>query len=317
MLFSMQLVAQDPQVEPPPKEAEKGQSEPTEEQKKEESLEETFIRRNIQLSEWFDGVAESLDLFLIGEKVTNRPNESSITLENSTTMRARQGVNNSFGIGVNLKLPNVEDYWQLKFTSYDEKKDRRGNRREFLRQEEREKSYGATVGLFKKLGDVRTSFQPRVELQDPFRISHTLIFESAAEFKNYTVNPKIEFFANPSQGVGVFLVLNWNIILSNKYSINLVNEGVYKEKTHIFDVTNGISLGQEVKPERSSLSYGFYTNSNNRDNYHLESYTFAVTWSDLVYKKILAYQLTPHVLFPRIYNFRATPGVTLSFLLSF
>lgn len=317
ILFSSQLWAQDPQVEQPSQDPPKSESEKTSEEKKEETLEEIFIRRNIQISEWFDGVAEGLDLFLVGEKVTNRPNESSLRLENSTTVREREGMNNSFGIGVNLRLPNVEDYWQLKFTNYDERRDRRETRREFLRQEQRPRSYGATVALFKKLGDIRTSFQPRVELEDPFRISHTLIFESIADLRTYQVNPKLEFFANPDQGVGAFVGLNLNFILSRVFTVTLVNEGEYGEKSHSFGVTNGISLGQEVQRRKSSLSYGLYTNSSNREVYHLESYTFAVTWNDLVYKKIFDYQVTPHLLFARIYDFKATPGLTLSMALNF
>lgn len=287
----------------------------SEEHLADETWEQKFIRSDIYISDWFDGVAEGLDLFLVGKKVTKRRNESSVKLGASTYYMEGQGLKTSTGIGVNLRLPNIEDYFQLKFTSYDESQER-GVNQKFLRTAPRENNFGASVGLFRKLGNIRTSFQPRISLQDPLKVSHSLTFESVADLKTYEVNPKIEFFAEPEKGTGIFQAINVNFRLTKVYSLTLINEGEYDDKPHIFTATNGVSLGQMVTA-RSGLSYNLLFGSNNRSNYHLETYSLSVAWSHVIYKKILDYQVIPHLDFLKDNSFKGVSGITLNFNLNF
>ncbi len=280
-----------------------------------ESLEEKFIEGDILVSEWFDGIAEGIDLFLVGKRITKRRNETNVRLSNSTYYTEISGLTSSPSISVNLRLPNVEEYWNLKFTSYDETKER-GVRNNQLRTTPQEKNYGASIGLFRKLGDVRTSFQPRIELRDPLQVGHLLAFESLAEFKTYRVNPRLEFYANPGKGTGIFHAVNFNFRLSKKFSVTLINEGEYEDKKHLYSVTNGISLGQSLT-KKTSFSYGFYVGSNNQPNYHLQSYTFAVSWGHTLYNKILDYSITPQLSFDRINSFTGVPGISFGISLNF
>ena len=149
------------------------QEEPLIEPQEKKRWEKILIQGNINISEWFDSAAEGLDLFLVGKRVTKRKNESNLRVENTTTSSEGQAVVNSWGISVNPRLPNLEEYWHLKFATYDEREDQRNAKNSYLRQTPRQRNYGATVGLFKKLGSVRTAFQPRIELQDPLRISNS------------------------------------------------------------------------------------------------------------------------------------------------
>ncbi len=281
-----------------------------------ETFEEKFLRTNIEISEWFNGVAEGLDVFLVGRKVTNRRNETSVRLENSTTVKEGEDVVNAPGIAVNLRLPNLEEYWQLKFTSYDESRERREVQREYQGRAPRERNYGASLGFFRKLGNIRTAFEPRVELQDPLRVSHTLTFESVADMQTYEFNPKLQFFANPVQGVGVFGGLNFHFDLSNYYSFTWINQGEYEEKTHLLRVTHGFSIGEPLT-DRTSLSYNFFTSTLNQPNYHLASYTISVGWNHMIYKKILDYQITPFLDFQKTNNFTGVPGISLTVRLNF
>lgn len=276
-------------------------------------FERELIRDNIAISRYFDGIAEGLDLFLAGKRLTNRKNETSVRVDNSTYALDGGGVTNSFGVGVNLRLPNLEEYWHLKFSSYDEKEESRGVQRGYLRQTPRETNYGATVGLFRKLGDIKTTFEPRIELQDPLKISHSLEFESVAKMAGYEVNPKLEFFASPTKGTGTFTALNFHVPLNEDFALTFVNEGEYQDKTHTFGGTNGISLGQSIN-DWNSMSYDFFLFSHNRDVYHLESYSASVSWWHLIYKKILDFRLTPHVDFTRDRDFTGQAG--LVFVLS-
>lgn len=284
--------------------------------KKPSSWEKYFIKGNISISEWFDSLAEGLDLFLAGRKITSRTNDSAIQIENSTVSQSGKALTNSSSLGVRLQLPNLEEYWKLKFTTYDEQEDKRNLRNRVLRQTVRERNYGATVGVYRKLGQIRTSFEPRIELQDPLKVSHSLTFESVADMKTYEINPKLEFYANATTGTGVYQSLNFNFQYSKTYSMTLINQGDYQEKTHLYSVTNGVSFGH-VLTEKSSLSYNFIFNSNNQPNYHLEAYNFSISCHQLIYKKILDFQIIPNWDFQEDLGFRGVPGLTVNFNFNF
>lgn len=279
-------------------------------------LEKRLIQGNIVIAEWFDGVAEGIDLFLVGRRMTSRKNETNLKIENLTFNRENEPSENVTSIDLNLRLPNLEEYWQLKFTSYDEQQERRSVRNNYARQGPRQSNYGATLGFFRKLGSFRASFQPRIGLRNPLFVSHSIILESVAEVKNFEVNPRIELFANPTKGVGFFQALNFNWRLTDIYSLTMINEGEYVEKTHELSETNGFTLGQIIN-DISTLSYSVMFVSTNRPDYILDGYTLSVTWDQLIYKKILDYQITPYLDFPSGTEYRGSPGITFVVGLTF
>lgn len=283
---------------------------------KAETLEQRLIRHNKEISDWFDNTAEGLDLFLVGQKITNRRNTSHIRVESNSVVKDREGLSQSFGIGVNLRLPNVEEYWMLKLSTFDEQKERRRSSSNPRKQTERERNYGATIGLFRKLGDVKASFEPRIELQDPLKVSHLIRFESIANMKSWEVNPRLEFFANPDQGTGIFTAINLNFILTPVFNLTFVNEGEYLEKTHLFTATNGFSLGQVVT-DRSGLSYSLMFGSNNQPNYHLENYVVTLAWNQIIYRNILDGSIGPFLDFQKTNSFTGVPGAFLNITLIF
>ncbi|MES3038894.1 MAG: hypothetical protein V4736_13375 [Bdellovibrionota bacterium] len=281
-----------------------------------QSVEDKLIEKNIEVSEWFDSVAEKMDLYLAGgKKLTRLPNETNVTVTNSTYAVERQPVINVSNIGINLRLPNVEHYWNLKFTSYDESKER-GVKDTHLAQAPKKKNYGATVGLFKKLGNVRTSFRPRVDLQDPIKVSHSLAFESVADQKGFELHPKLEFFANGDQGTGIFQGINLNFTLSKIWSLSLINEGEYENNSHLYSVVNGAALGQSLN-KKSSLSYGFFLSSNNKPQYCLQAYTFSLGLSHNLYRKILDISLVPQITLPRSNNFGPVGSISFNVNINF
>jgi hypothetical protein len=281
-----------------------------------ETMEQKLIRLNIAISEWLDGAAEVIDVFLVGEKVTNRENETSVRIENSTLSTEGEDISNTTSLGVNLRLPNVEDYFALKFTTYDESQEKRGVQKGLLRKTPRERNYGATVGLFRQLGNVKASFQPRIELQDPLRVAHSMTFESLVDMKTFDILPKFELFANPDRGTGIFNAINFLVPLTEVFSLGIVNSGEYEERSHDLSVANGISIGHTLT-DKTSLAYGFVLFSTNRPDYRLNGYTFAITWSHLLYKRILDYNVIPHVDFSADDNYRAVAGLIINFNLNF
>lgn len=287
-----------------------------EEAKKERGpWEERFIHYNIKISEFIDGVAKKIDRYLVGDDVTKRENETSVRIENISNSTEGETVTNISNLNINLRLPNVEDYFQLKFTTYDPNEDR-GSRRKYVRPVGRPRNYGATVGLFRKLGDVRTAFQPRIELQDPLKVSHSLSFDTTAKMNTYEFNPKLEFFANPDKGTGIFVALNYAFFMNDVFTLNWINEGEYEEKRNQFSTNLGLSLVQEFN-ERSTFAYSLFFLSNNRPVYHLEAYSLSVTYSQLLYKRILDFQLIPHLDFSTQRNFKGAAGLTFVLNLNF
>jgi hypothetical protein len=282
----------------------------------EEEWELMLIDSNKAIAEWFDGVVEGVDLFLVGKKITDKPNESSLRLENTTFSSEGKKVTNNINVSFNPRFVNLEEYFHLKFTTYDEREGGREVRNRILRTSPREQNYGATIGLFRKLGNIRTAFQPRIELQDPLKVSHSLSFESVAEIKTYKVNPKVEFYASPTKGVGTYQALNINYELTKIYSLTFINEGDYQEKSHLYAVTNGVAIGQLIT-DQSSFTYSLLFTSNNQPKYHLDGYSFSVTWNESIYKGIIDYQIIPHLDFLYVNHFKGTAGLVFAFNLNF
>lgn len=281
-----------------------------------ETFRQRMIRRNVQISQWIDSFADGIDIFLVGRRVTKEKNQTTASIENATFFNEYQKPKNETSFNVNLRLPNLEKYWQVKFTSYDEADEKRRTEQRYVRTQSHQGNVGATVGLFRKLGDVKVSFQPRIAIKNPLDISHSLTFESVAEYKDFEINPKLEFFARPSIGTGVFGALNFHYSFDTTWSLTEINEGEYRGNVNTFFRTNGVSVGQQVN-DRSSLSYNLFFDSNNRPVDHLETYTLSVAWDQILYEKMLDCRVIPFISFARIRNFRSAWGLTLSLSLTF
>jgi hypothetical protein len=280
------------------------------------TMEQKLIKRNIEISEWFDGIAESIDLFLVGKKVTRAPNETRVVIEDTTYSLEHTKIRNHVSIGVFPRFPNLEKYWALKFTSYDEKEDRRDVKNNYVSRNPRVRNYGATVAWYRKFGAVRTSFEPRIELQDPLRISHSLTFDSVANLGTYELHPKLELYASARRGPGVFEAFDIAYFIDKKWTLTLINEGDYLDKTHLYTVNNGFSLANTLT-RKSTLSYGLIFTSLNKPNYHLDSYVTSVSYNEMIYKKIFDYTLTPYVQFTRSKGFKGEIGCVLNLRLQF
>lgn len=282
---------------------------PTEKTSK-KSFEQTFISSNIAISNWFNGVTRGIDRFLINSNTHSDLNQSVVKIENSTYSTEGKDLSNQTVILLSPRFPNFEKYWNLKFSTYDDQSDSRSVQKTLIQSSPRETNYGASIGLFKKIGKIRTSFQPRIELQNPLKVSHSIVFETILDYIDFKLNPRLDFFASSSRGTGVFQSLNFNFIIDDELSLTLINEGTYEEKLHKYSFTNGFSLGQTIT-DSDAMSYNLLFFANNRDNYHLDSYSLSTTWHHLFYKKILDLQLTPHLDFSKLSNFKGEAGLTL------
>lgn len=319
IMTAMSAYAQnEPAIKEEPRQEKPAEKKVKKEEKKDDdkSWEETFIKSNRDISTWFDGVTEGIDLFLVGKRVTKTRNKSSFSIDNTTTITENKNFNNTSSISIRPRLQNLEEFMQLKFSSYDEKEDGRGVENGYLRTTQRRKNYGATLGFFRKLGNVRTTFQPRIELQDPLKVSHSLSFESVAELKQFQMNPKLEFFADADKGTGTFQAVNFNYEFTPVWAITFINEGEYQEKAHYLYVTNGLALSQSYS-EKTGFTYSWIFNSHNREKYHLQAHTLLVTWHQNIYRNILDFQLQPNLSFNKDNRFKGKSGIIFNISINF
>lgn len=282
----------------------------------EQSLEQKFIENNKEISSWFDSAADGLDVFLAGKRLTQAKNPSHFKIINTTASTEGDNFENTTNLNVKLRLQNLEQYFQFKFTASEDKNAGRGVDSSYLRRNRENKSYAATFGLFKKFGHIRTSFQPKIELQDPLKVSNSVVFETMAEYTSFQVHPKLELYASAYKGAGLLTELNFNSAINDVFSLTFPNEFEYQDKLHKFLSSNGISLGQ-ILNSRSALSYSLIFDSNNRKSYHLESYDWSVSYSRIIYKNILDMQLTPHLEFQKEKSFKGAVGFIFSLGLQF
>lgn len=280
------------------------------------TFEDSLIESNIRIARFFDSMANGLDLFLAGQQYTAKANKTSVIVDSSAYYNSKDYLTSDFSFNVNLRLPNLEEYWQVTFTSYDETRER-GVAQNYLRQQPRTRDYGATLGFFRQLGNVRTSFQPHISFAGAFKISHTLTFESIAEqSKSYRLNPKLQLYADADKGAGIFQGINLNFTLNKNYTLTFINEGDYQDRPHTYTVTHGLSLGQFFTPT-ANMSYNAFMTFINRPNYQLSSYNFSVLYSQTLYKNILLYQIGPNLTFASQYNYWGNPGGTFHLSLIF
>lgn len=249
--------------------------------------------------------AEGLDHWLTGRILTYKQNPTQLIVETSTVYTEAQGFSNSVDFNLNLRLPNFEKYWQLRFTSYDDQTNERGVRGTYLRQLPRRQEYGTSLAFFREFKSVKFEFKPRLMLEDPLNISHSITFSTERNKKNFSIRPKIEFFANPLKGTGVFGSLGVSLPIDARHYLSLINDGEYEEHMNQFTASQGFAISK-ILNDYSELVYSVIFVSNNRPSYHLESYIISYGYKVVLYRQFLEMQLTPAVNFQRTNDFQGT-----------
>lgn len=275
------------------------------------TFEQGFLRAGDAFAKQVDRAAETLDLWLARKKYTNEANESQAKLSQLVTWSEGGNVKTSTDFGVNLRLPNLEKRWQLRFTSYDEEEERRNLQQRTLRTSPRERRYGAGLAFWQKLGRVRVAFQPRLELKDPLEMSYSLRFETYSVYNSLPVVPRFELFARPDKGTGEFFGLDFIKTINRRWEISWQNEEEYRERGNFFRTGHGVTLDYAIN-ERRGLGFALLTDSNNRPNFHLQNITTSVGYGQVIYKDRLRYSLTPFLSFDKRRSFKGEAGVTLN-----
>jgi len=271
---------------------------------------------HLVVSDWFNGITESVDYFLTGREVVHRDKPSEIRLQSLSSTKESSNFNQSFSLGFRPRLHALEENFYLTFTSYNDVDENHQAGQKLVRQSPIQENYGATVGFFQKFSFIRVDFQPRIEFKNSLQISHALNFETVLDLKGFLLNPRFQLFASATEGTGVFHALNFRFNLSEYNSLSFLNEFEYLDKIHKYSVSNGAVWGQRLN-DSSGLSYGLMFYSNNQPSYHLDKYIPSISWNHLIYKKLLDYEFTPYLEFSKEREFKGAAGINLNFNLTF
>ncbi len=263
-----------------------------------------------------DATADAIDLTLAGKKYVKKRNTSSANVTQLVTWSEGGVVRKSTDFGLNLKLPNVERRWQLRFSSYDEDKENRNLTQLRVRTRPRERDFGAGMMFFQKLGRVRTLFQPRLQLKSPLEMAYVLRFESDAELKPFHFTPRLDLYADPKKGTGEFVSFEFRSEVSKRMEIDLRNTEEYRDKDNFFTTQNGVSLEYSLT-DTQATGAGLSCESQNRPSFHMSSVTASTVYSQVIYKERLNYSVTPFLGFAKSDNFKGKAGITLNLDLVF
>lgn len=263
-----------------------------------------------------DKTADKIDMLLAGKRYTRRRNNSHANVSQVVTWSEGGRIKSSTDFGLNLRLPNFEDRWQARFSSYDERRESRDMRQRQTPLRPRQREPGAGLLFLRRLGKIHTTFQPRLELKDPLEVSYVLKFESNLHYHDLHINPRLDLFADPRRGVGEFTSLEIIIPVSGRSGVTIQNEEEYRDKGNILETNHGISYDYALN-DRQGLGLSLVGSAQNRPTYHLRSFSVASTFSHEIVKRRLSYQVIPFLGFEKSHHFKGNAGITLNTELTF
>lgn len=269
-----------------------------------------FVSRNLKWS------ANKIDLFLAGKKYTAKPNPTSANLSQYVTYLEGGHVKTSTDFGLNMRLPNVEKRWQLRFSSYDEDKENRDLSQRRVRTQARPTDYGAAFQFFEKLGNIKTTFQPRVVLKNPVGINYILRFETVGEIKRFRVVPRVDFFADAGKGTGVYSSLEFQWEISRDSDLTWNNSQEYRDQENYYLVQHGFSYDHSVGYNKA-IGGSVTTSYNNRQTYHLHSLDFSIDVTQTFYDQLVSASLSPFIGFGKGDHFKGKTGITFAMKVAF
>lgn len=259
--------------------------------------------------------AEQIDLTLAGKRYTDHANDSRATVSQILTWSEGGQLQNSTDVGLNLRLPNVEKHWQLRFSTYDEEEEERNMNQRHVRTTARTKEYGTSLFFLQKLGDVRVGFQPKLQLKDPLIMSYVLRFESAAEAKRFRIAPKLELFADGVKGTGQYFALNFIFRPRQTIEWAIENEEEYRTLGHSFTTRHGLSFDY-IYNMWNRFGTAFVATSENHD-FHLAALNYSLSYTHDIYKNLLSFTTSPFWGFAKADHFKGRVGISFNLSATF
>jgi hypothetical protein len=260
--------------------------------------------------------ANWLDLFLAGKKYTTDRNQSSAELRQHLSWRDLSGYSNSTDVNLDIRLPNLEKRWALRFSSYDEGEEERDLLNAGVRLRPREKRPGAALVFAQELGNIKMNFQPRLLLKDPLVLNYILRIYSQAEKGPLKFNPQLQLFADAEKGTGELGSVDFGFQITRFTGVSFRSDEEYSDFENKFATNQSLSIGHALR-EDIGISLAGSAYSNNEPVFVLQSLNAAISFSHVLKAKRLSYAVSPYLDFPRGNAFHGIFGVSLEITVSF
>jgi hypothetical protein len=184
-----------------------------------------------------------------------------------------------------------------------------------VRTQPRKREYGAALFFLKRLGKIKTTFQPRLQLKQPLDMSYVLRFESEAESKPFRLVPKLDLFADAEKGTGEFISLPLITRLAHRLELTFENEEEYHEKGNSFATKHGLTLDYALN-DTQGLGWAVILGSENHP-FHLSTIHVSTSFGHEFYRDLFRYVFSPFLVFAKSKGFKGNAGVSLSMHLVF
>ncbi|MGE4130889.1 MAG: hypothetical protein AB7F86_04590 [Bdellovibrionales bacterium] len=268
-----------------------------------------------KVEEVVDIIAQTLDVALARhkyQKVDNQKSQAKIT----QVVSYKEGgvIDTSTDFALNLRLPNLEKKWQLRFTSYDEDEEHRTRSTVYQTTGPR-REYGAGIGFFRKLGKVKFSFKPKLVLKDPLEMNYTLQMENFTKAGEVEVRSRCDLYAQAAKGTGEFVEIDARLP-RGKWTFGTNHKEEYAQRDTRFTTNHSLSVDRGLTQYLGvfqSVSFGL----DSRPTYHLDSITLSNGVGQEIEKNRLDYSFGPSLTFAKSRNFKGLASLNLNIHLLF
>lgn len=281
-----------------------------------DTIENKARRVSEKVQDKVQDLAEKIDLLLAGKKYSSEANDTRVNLSQLVSYSEGGQVVKSTDLGVNLRLPNTEKRWQARFSTYDEEAEERDMQQRRVRTTPRPRDAGASLFFLRKLGDIRTTFQPKLQLKNPLEMSYVFKMQSETRYKPVRIAPELQLFADAVNGTGEYFSTSFSAKVFERTELTFDNEEEYHERDHNFSTRHGLSLDHALN-DVQAVGCALIATSLNHPHFHLDGLNFSTSFAHEFYRDLLKYSLSPFIGFAKQDRFKGKVGASFTLMFIF
>ncbi len=276
-----------------------------------------YVDINTIISNKIKKYADNIDSAITPDSLnSDLPNEnrSKVNLKVGSNITTTKTITPFINFGLLLHLPKFENYWKLKFSNSDEKKERGDSSiKRLSSQNTTESKQNLFLGLLflKNWSSIDIEYQPQISTVNTLGIDHSFEFKTKFATGRLSVKPGFEIFSDHNDGGGYSAYLNNEYELTKTLKLMQQNDGRYVSLSRALKVNHSLVLSAKLENNWSAS----VTTSQSYDNfqtYGLESKGSSLTIEKSTLNDKLILELTPYLTYPRSDDFVQKSGVVVS-----
>ena len=303
-----------------------GMAAPASEQRKDsETILETLERSHDTLSRELDTLSERVDLFLSGSVTGEESKESYVRAGLSTVFLKGGEIRFDRVFSAKIDLPNTEKRFHLLLESDPERGFRNpvspgarsSTESETLTRQGPGTNFSTAIQyllqerrkwLMSLDGGIQVEFPP-----DPFARARLRRSFAYGNWR-FTFAETLFWFVSLGPGESTQFVIERN--LPGAMLLRCATEALYREREDGFDLSQSLSIYQELSP-REVMTYKAGVTGEAKQNNQLRDWGLGVEYRRRIYKNWLYFSVEPAVVFSKDNEFRADPSIRLTIDVSF